>query len=196
MIKRTQRGFSLLEITIVVAIVMVIAAMATPSLLTTVRRYQLDSSARNVQSILMRARYEAIRQNLRIPTVYAAAAGVNPPEFGLDLNNNGVLDAGEPFLPLSSSVRMIPAGGGQPALASMGANYSGATPVANPYQIYFGQVGTVVTNNVGCNPPCWTEANTVYILYLQHTITQEWAAVTLTPAGRDRVWFWSSGAWQ
>lgn len=198
MAKRTQRGFSLLELLIVVGIVLVIAAMATPSLLNTVRRYQLESSARNAASVVMRARYEAIRLNQRVSTLYVAPAGNNPAFFGVDEENppDGILQATEPQMPLSTAVRMVGPGFGVPLLTTMGPKYAAATILGPPnYQITFDPVGTVVYQpTVGAGNP-WIESNTVYVLLLQHNITQQWAAVTITPAGRFRVWFWDGANW-
>ena len=198
MIKRTQRGFSLLELLIVISIVMIIAAMATPSVLNTVRRYQLESAARNVASVLMRARYESIRLNRRVNTIYGAPAGSNPAMFGVDEDGpppvypDGILEASEPQIAISTSVQM--GGVGQPAFTSMGVNYTALTqPPA--FQIAFGSVGTVIYQpTAGAGNP-WIESNTIYVILLQHNITQQWAAVTITPAGRVRVWIWNGSAW-
>lgn len=221
MAERTERGFSLLELVVVLAIGMIISAMAVPALLNTVRRYQLETSARNVQSVLLRARYEAVRQNNKICTTYADSTMgpsqggpplPHPPVFGLDLNCNGSLDPGEPVSPMSTLVQVVSTG--EPDTVTMGANYApGSTPplrgmtlIGNNCSIplpaspspTFGAVGSVVQNP---GNPCpgtggsWIETNTIYVMFLQHTVTQQWAAVTLTPTGRVRVWYWNGSSW-
>jgi len=211
MVKKTQRGFSLLELLIVVSIVMVIAAMATPSVLNTVRRYQLESAARNVASVLMRARYEAIRLNRRVNTIYFVdPIGNDPPAYGVDEGSpgppvttipDGILQDTEPQMPLSTAVTMVGTGPGVPAFATMGTNYTAAAvtvlgpPGLPTYQISYGSVGTVIYQPTpGAGNP-WIESNTVYVILLQHNITQQYAAVTVTPAGRVRVWIWNGSEW-
>jgi prepilin-type N-terminal cleavage/methylation domain-containing protein len=201
MVKRTQRGFSLLELLIVVGIVLVIAAMSTPSVLNTVRRYQLEAATRSVSSVLMRARYEAIRLNRGVSTIYQPPAGNNPGMFGVDEEGpppafpDGILQAFEPQMTISTAVQM---GGAAPPplFATMPPNYVTLTIVQPPaFQITFGSVGTVIYQPVvGVGNP-WIESNTIYVILIQHNITQQWAAVTVTPAGRVRVWMWNGAAW-
>jgi prepilin-type N-terminal cleavage/methylation domain-containing protein len=203
MVKKTQRGFSLLELLIVISIVLVIAAMATPSVLNTVRRYQLESAARNVSSVLMRARYESIRLNRRVNTIYFVdPIGNDPPVYGVDEGGpfttvpDGVLQDTEPQVPLSMAAQMVGPGPGVPPFATMGPNYAALTVLAPPnYQISYGPIGTVIYQpTAGAGNP-WIESNTVYVILLQHNITQQWAAITVTPAGRVRVWIWNGSAW-
>jgi prepilin-type N-terminal cleavage/methylation domain-containing protein len=180
-------GFSLLELVVAMAVILIIAAVAIPNLLGTIRKYQLDSSARNIQSILMRARYEAVRTNQRVPTILVTGT---PVVYGADLNRDGTLQATEPNLPISSLVQVVSTTPTPPSLSSMGSNYSSAA-VPTSFAVNFGSLGTVVQQSGGT----WIEANAVYVIFLQHKASGDWAAVTVTPGSRFRVWFWNGAAW-
>jgi Tfp pilus assembly protein FimT len=180
----------MLELMVVVAIVLVLLAFVVPSFQGPLNRYQLESSARNVVSILTRARYEAIRQNSRVSTIYVAG---NPTVYGADLNNNGTLDVTEPRYALSATVA-ISSGSSAPSLSTMGANYMSAT-VPPAFQITFSPQGSVVNLVINGAVTAWEDSNSVYVIYLRNQSTGQWAAVTITPAGRFRAWIYSGSSW-
>lgn len=68
--KRSDRdrraGFSLLELLVVLLIMMIMMAIAIPLLFRAIENYQMEGAARNVASLLSRARYEAQRRNSRV----------------------------------------------------------------------------------------------------------------------------------
>jgi Tfp pilus assembly protein FimT len=171
---------------VVMLVLLILSAFAVPQLLRALRRYQLESSARNVAGMLLRARYEAIRRDQNVTTVYS---GGSPPVYGLDLNGNNNLDPDEPRTPLSSNVVMSMVNA--PALASMGPNYS-AAQVPPGFRVTYSPRGTSMQQVA---PQNWIEATAVYVLFLQHQTDGAWAAVTVTPPGRLRVWFWNGTGW-
>lgn len=58
--KRVVRGFSLLELAVVVAMVGIVSTLAVPNMMVTVRRTQLDSTAASVAAFVAEARMEAL----------------------------------------------------------------------------------------------------------------------------------------
>ena len=56
---RNQRGFSLIELMIVVAIALIIAAFAVPQITETLRNYRLAGDARNIKSEILLAKMRA-----------------------------------------------------------------------------------------------------------------------------------------
>ncbi len=193
---RKQRGFSLLESLAVVGVVLILSAIAIPFVNSAVRHYQLESSARSVSNALLVARYEAIRRNLLASTVYREVPA--PPVYGIDVNGNSTVDAGEPVVPLSPNVRMTNVGA--PPLTSMGPTYDcapacPALPDNSPFQVSFSSRGTVMQQVGSGLQNYWIEATRVYVLFLRHTVSGQWAAVTVTPGARTRVWIWNGTAW-
>src|ERR1700674_2264865 len=88
-------GFSLLELVIGIGIILVLAAIALPQLRRALRRYQTESTARNIANIIVQARSEAVKLNRRIGTAFVAASGNNGDRYGIDENGDGVLQATE-----------------------------------------------------------------------------------------------------
>ena len=61
--KRDQRGFSLIEMAVVLLIIAIVAAFVIPQITSYMRMYRLGVSGRNVATALQRARYLATSNN-------------------------------------------------------------------------------------------------------------------------------------
>jgi prepilin-type N-terminal cleavage/methylation domain-containing protein len=189
-------GFSLLELMIVVAISMILAAIAVPMFLTASYNIRLKSAASNLSGFLQRARIQAARQNAIYPIRYRNIAGAE--EVYVDLNGNQAWDPQEPVLAFSPSVTPAP---GAP-------NGAGGTPT--PYVLVGDTAGVTYDNatTLGYSSrglPCaWapgvcvTPAAGYFVYYLrdQRPASVGWAAVVVTRGGRTKAVTWNGAAWQ
>ena len=69
-----QRGFTMLEMLLVVLIVLLMSAIAGPSAFQAIRDYQFEAVAREARNIVLRARYLAAQRNQRDTVIYQAPA--------------------------------------------------------------------------------------------------------------------------
>jgi type IV fimbrial biogenesis protein FimT len=74
-VKRLQRGVSLIELCIGVAILAILSAMAAPSFNAWIQSSQIRTSAESIQNGLQLARAEAVRQNTQVQFVMDASYG-------------------------------------------------------------------------------------------------------------------------
>lgn len=111
-----NRGFTLLEALVVLALLAVLLSLAAPSLQALRQKHQMQSQAEQLQSSLMLARTEALRRQQRVTLcVRAAAAGAGPDcatagtwaqgwVVFVDGNDNGRREATEAVLQVQEAI--------------------------------------------------------------------------------------------
>ncbi|MGE5323549.1 MAG: prepilin-type N-terminal cleavage/methylation domain-containing protein [Actinomycetota bacterium] len=194
--KKSKAGFSLIEMTVVVAIAIIVTAIAVPAVRRTVSIYQIDASGRNVANLLQATRSAATKNNTPYYAQYNTVAGpsiVNAlsaaevlaganPNSATDPTTNLAAHMSFPAAAPPNHVQLETAMGVPPGLAQVGGqigfNARGlpCLPTASPWI---------------CNGPVGFE------WFMQHEMTGEWEAVTVSPAGRIKAWRMSgNGTWQ
>ena len=205
--RNRQSGFSLIELLVVIGIIMVVAAMATPSIVNAINGIRLRSAASEVSGIMQQARQLAVRNNRYYtvkPTVVTGARAAY-----VDLNYNSAFDGGapapEPMIQFPQGIAVVSAGA--PNTANLiGQCCATFTPQAASILPSFNSRGLPCVG--AANPPPANSAcnirdaggNTVgFVYYMSQTRpfgAVGWAAVSVTPAGRIKVWTYSGTSWQ
>ena len=181
--QRHQRGFSTIELLVVVAVISIISAVALPSFMRAYQTYQVNDAASKIASILKFTRYESIRLNATINCLVQPVAGGGT-VVGTDSNGSGVVDVTEKQVIFATNVSLIPAAGvpGTGALVAA-AGLGPLTPL--PAATGFDKRGAL-------NPPA------VYVAYVGNTVTPNpgYRAVILLPSGSIQLWSSdSAGNW-
>ena len=107
LIRGRERGFTLIELIIVIAILGVLLAIAIPALGTYYREAKLNKAAREVKANIQLARLKAVTSNFRVVFTYNLGSGGTPDTYQIsgsehpgggslqpweDINGNGVND--------------------------------------------------------------------------------------------------------
>jgi Tfp pilus assembly protein FimT len=202
-------GFTMIELAVVIGIMLLIAAMMTPSMLRIIAQIKLRSSASTLAGLMQTARMRAVRDD-RFYSVIQDPAANRPGQFCVDLNWNGSCQNDEPTAAIAGNVVVLPAGGPDTSEITCGA-LGGACPagytgglnyVSEPRTavITFGPRGLPCVNNPVATRPVWganncrtidAAGNQVGFLWvLQYTgaVNVSFAAVATTPAGRISAW--------
>lgn len=87
-----NKGFTLIEIMIVIVIMGIMAAIATPNLMSYMSRLRLNGAARQVMTDLMLARGKAVSENKRVGVVFTSNHQYT---IFSDNNQNSAIDTGE-----------------------------------------------------------------------------------------------------
>jgi prepilin-type N-terminal cleavage/methylation domain-containing protein len=205
---KTTRGFSLLELVITVAIVMIVAGIAIPNFMATMHSARLKGGITDFASLLQTARIRAVDDDRYYSVYVLAGAGNNPQQGYVDIlpqNADGTsgtggaaYNLGDPLVVISSEV-VLKAQGAAPSTAALKALLLPATSPVVP------QDESVATTAITFGPrglPCKPLAGVcdtlggpqAYWAFFQDSVSQNWGAVTVTPAGRIQRWLFMGGA--
>jgi type II secretory pathway pseudopilin PulG len=177
-------GFSMVELAVSLCVVLILSAIAIPTLLQSFRSYQLNDSAARLSDILKFTRFEAVRRNTQISLQFQ--------QFGNDWNvwadtiANAALDPTEKRFLITGWITLLPAGA-PPAPAAITAALGGTPPVTlsgNPGSFAFDARGAVRIGIGGNISP------SVYVFYLGDPVNPGFGyrAVVLLPSGSTQVW--------
>ncbi len=191
---RKESGFSLVELLMVVAILLVVAALAAPTMVNVIANVRLRGSMSSLAGIFQDCRSFSIKQNRLISTHFTTMA--NGPVAYL---KNATVSSPS----LATTDQQVQLG----APVSKITNLTGVTGA--PTGLDSTTLGfTPLTSDPSFNPrglPCSYDtttglctANVGFVYYFTDTRVMGangWAAVTISPAGRVKIWMWNGSAW-
>src|SRR5882757_3886910 len=211
---RKQRGrtagFSLVEITLVVFVMSVLAAITVPNVMLTVSNVKLRGTAADLAGLMQQARIMAAKNNPQNPPAYAVRYAVlnGAQSAYVDLNGTGTWNGTaivngvsmyEPVITFGTSV--VPAAapptgtGGQPTPYVLTGDSSTGGPFTNANTLAFTPRG--LPCDYSAPPACASPAPSYFVYYLTDTRMGNpgWAAVVVTKGGRTKVVMWNGASW-
>jgi prepilin-type N-terminal cleavage/methylation domain-containing protein len=213
---RGSQGFTLLEAMIVVAIMLVVAAYAIPIWTTSLKTARIRGAETAYAGLLQMARTRAINDD-RYYSVYTKLASGNTPQMAyVDIypqNVNGTSGngpsgsyvAGPPADPMvTMSPEAVPQTAGSAPNTNNLYNSFCSTCNLNP-AIILNTAPTWGPDGLPCAPTtaaggtglvCNSAGGPIaYVTFFQSATNNEWDAVTVSPAGRIKTWFYTGAAW-
>lgn len=186
-------GFSLLELTIVLAMVLVVSAVALPNMMDAIYNLRLRAAANSVAGLLQQARFSAVRGNTACGVLSASLNGARI--FYVDLNRSNSYSATDPAVQLGGNVQAALAAG--PALPALEFPLQPTTsaPYFNAHGLpcfWSGSVCQAATQSSG------TSNISGYQLLLTDSRpmgASGWVWIVVTPAGRTRIYTWNGAYW-
>ena|ERR1700676_3924266 len=184
--RRPQRGFSLTELVVTLAVGLVLMAIAMPAFMRAYRSYQLTGAASQMADILRLTRYEAIRRNTGVSCRIApSTTDVGMTMVWADTNPNSVPNK---MILLGSSGNLVDPGS-VPGTATLVATAVGGAGVTSP---------SPTSSSVKFDARGATNPPQVNVFYLSGSSADAgYRAVLLMPAGSIQIWTGdASGNWQ
>ena len=181
---KSARGFSVIEATVVVLVIGLIAAFSTPKIMSAMREYRVSMAVRQMTDLIQRAKTQAVSDN-RTVTLRVDTANNRAGIVVLDASNNEI---DVQYVPLPQGVRFVMPTGTVPA------PMTGAPTAAS---ISFpAKSGSTTLFDQGFNSrgfPVVT-AGTINAIYLG-SYNRTFAALTMNSVGGMRSWRWNGSQW-
>jgi type II secretory pathway pseudopilin PulG len=190
---RTRRsrigGFSMVELAVSMTVLLILTAIAIPSLMRSFRTYQLNDAAARLSDMLKLTRFEAVRRNK--PVCFLMQQNPAPDWIlGTDSTCTGTFDTNGKQQVIGGFASILPAGA-PPSSASILAKL-GATSSLDASKS--GAASSLTFDSRGAVSPL-----VAYVLYVGSATNPEFGyrAVILLPSGATQIWTApSSGPWQ
>lgn len=186
---RRQKGFSLIETLSVVGIVMVVMTTGMPTMVTAIANSRMRASMTSLSSVFQACRMKAVKEN-RIMTTYTSTAPSGITAYVKRASEPNQLRSTDLQVQLQAPVVQVTAPSGPGAPSALDATTLGFTP----------QTGNASFNTRGL--PCTyssgncTSSGFAYYFYDTRPGGQRaWSAVSISPAGRVKRWFWGGSSW-
>jgi prepilin-type N-terminal cleavage/methylation domain-containing protein len=188
-----RNGFSLVELVLSLAVLLVITTLAIPVVVRSLQVYQLNSTASQLAGMLKFAKFDAIRQNTPVSCQIQWHASGGYWLAWVDSNGNNIPDGAEPQMIIGGSFTLLPAGSvpnPAPITATLGPGFSTFSWVVlsgSNASITYDQRGVIAAGAA------------VYALYIGNASDPNsgYRAIITMPSGAVQVWTSSSaGNWQ
>lgn len=182
--RSTGAGFSMIELVVSICVMLILTALAVPSLMRSLRTYQLNSAAASVSDIMKYTRFEAVRQNKKMSFLLAPSGTgwivwTGPP-------GDPAPTPREKQLPVAGFASLVTAGfPAGPNIAGSGALTTLSASACNPACFAFDSRGAVSPLRG-------------YVMYIGgiNDPDTSYRAVVLLPSGSTQVWSApAGGAW-
>jgi Tfp pilus assembly protein FimT len=188
--RRLSAGFSLLELSIVVVIMMVIGVIALPNMVTVVSNARLRGGATNLSGLMQNARMVAIKENKTKEVRFTTLTNGAVAYVKNASDTSTTLLQSDPQVQLGTPLTKVvpPLGtGAPPELTSTDLGFTALTTYTS-----------FTPSGLPCSYSGGNCTNAGFVFYFRDRRplgASGWAAVSVSPAGRLKRWFWNGSVW-
>lgn len=183
-------GFSLIEVTVVVMVSLIVGTIAIPNMVAVISNARLHAGVTSMSGLLQSCRMVAVKENQTLTAHFGTIDGKTLVGFVKVATDTS------PRLPTDlqaeweAPVKMMttPSGLGAPTTISSGV--LGFTPQTTEPSFN--------TRGLPCMYSGGTCTNEGFLYYFKDTSragSKGWAALSISPAGRIKKWFWTGAKW-
>jgi prepilin-type N-terminal cleavage/methylation domain-containing protein len=214
--ERCTRGFTLIELMVVLTVCVVLGGMAIPRLMSVIYAAKLRGAMADFSSLLESSRIYAIRDNRFYSIYILVSSGTSPQQAYVDMlpksltgasgNGGTSVASGDPVIAITSDVAPQ-AASTAPSTSNLASQLLPATTSVTPTDASrasspatFGPRGLPcltlnVTQGTVSGRICDSSGGPVaYWIFFKNNRSGNWGAVTVTPAGRIQKWYYDVGS--
>jgi len=173
-------------------VLLILTAIAIPSLMYSFRTYQLNDAATRVSDALKFTRFEAVRRNTQVCFLMQSGSGSSW-IIGTDSNCSSTFTANERQQVISGFAALLPSGVA-PSPSAISTALGGASLTTKS-----GLNGSITFDARGAIRVGGNVSNTIFVFYIGSTTDPEFGyrAVILVPSGNIQIWTApAAGPWQ
>jgi Tfp pilus assembly protein FimT len=187
---KPSRGFSLFELTFVVGVLIVVGLVAIPNMVIVISNARVRAGVTSMSGLLQNCRMFAVKQNKTLTTHFTTEGTATLVGYVKEATDTSDRQSTDPQAEWEAPVSMMttPSGVGAPTTISnaiLGFTPAGSEPSFN-------------TRGLPCVFASGTCSNNGFLYYFKDTSqagSKGWAALSISPAGRIKKWFWNGSDW-
>jgi Tfp pilus assembly protein FimT len=181
--RKQEFGFTVIETAVVLLLVGIVIAIATPKINNALREYRLNTAVRQISDTIQRAKMQAMSDNqavtLRVDTANKRAGIVVKDSAGNEVRTD--------YVPLPQGITFALPANVTPPMTNAPFSKSVSFPAQGTSTTVFQQD----FNSRGF--PAVATAGAINAIYLTNSKTYK--ALTLTSVGGISIWIWQSNQW-
>jgi prepilin-type N-terminal cleavage/methylation domain-containing protein len=187
--RRPGCGFTLLELLIVVAILMLVTVIAVPNVVVVLSYSRMRASITSFSGVLQSTRMLAVKEN-RTMTTHIGNQGQGLVAYAKLATDSNPLAVHDSQIEMEAPIVYMASPTGPNAPTAISTTVLGFTPETTEPSFN--------TRGMPCAYSTGTCPNKGFLYYFHDTRPggkQTWAGVSISPAGRIHKWFWNGSAW-
>lgn len=189
--KDRARGFTIIELMIVCAIMMVFAAMALPSVFNVMSAAQASVTTGEMSSLFQSCRIDAVKENRTKALHFTTQSGQTVAYTQNAVEEPAFASAERKLFLARGMVFTVPSGEGAPTVLDSAALW-GSTSTLMSGDTSFNPRGLPCSYSGGT---CSTGHGSVYYFKYSGLGSTRWMAISVSPAGRLKTWSWTGSKW-
>jgi len=198
-----QAGFTLIELSIVVLIVLVVGGIVVPNTITFIRSAKLQGAGSDFSGLLQQDRIRAVQDDAYYSTYLVTSGSLQVAYVDLKANGGTGADTLDPLISIPSEVVPI-AASSAPDTSNLKGQF---LPTGSTLTVSDGSSSTTPVTFSPRGLPCTKQTvtggticnsaggATAFWVFFQDSYTQVWEAVTISPAGRIQRWRLDGSSW-
>jgi len=186
---KMSKGFSMFELTFVVAVLIVIGLFAIPNMVVVISNARVRAGVTSMSGLLQNARMQAVKVNKTLTTRFETEGAATLVGFVKEAGDTSDRKSTDLQAEWEAPVSMMGEPDGDDAPDVISTTTLGFTPASTEPSFNTRGLPCVFTTT------CTSSGFLYYFKDTSQKGSKGWAALSISPAGRIKKWFWDGSSW-